>query len=214
MNTSDNIYFLAGINNKKNNMDGYVYGQSIRGASEEFKKWAIDESGFTVDILKNNTNDNETIAFTHKSRVFSKSIKIEKDNKRNVEVHVCQKQMVYFSFKYLMKQRNDRNKMIEKAKNMIKNPGSYSKATSYGAANYISNIDFDKKTGEIKNDKILLLNEDKIREEEKYDGYYSIVTSEIELSDIEIRNIYRGLAKIEDTFKISKTNLKTRPVHV
>lgn len=60
----------------------------------------------------------------------------------------------------------------------------------------------------------LSLKLEKIQEEEKYDGYYSIVTSELEMSNYELRNQYRGLAKIEDTFKISKYELNARPVLV
>ena len=60
----------------------------------------------------------------------------------------------------------------------------------------------------------LSLNVERIKEEEKYDGYYSIVTSEEHLSDLEIRNIYRGLSKIEETFKVTKSGLETRPVWV
>ena len=59
---------------------------------------------------------------------------------------------------------------------------------------------------------MLSLDEEKIQEEEKYDGYYSIVTSELDMSDLEMRNIYRGLALIEDTFKISKSDFDSRPV--
>ena len=43
----------------------------------------------------------------------------------------------------------------------------------------------------------LLLDLEKIREEEKYDGYYSIVTSELKMSDEKMREVYRGLARIE-----------------
>ena len=50
--------------------------------------------------------------------------------------------------------------------------------------------------------------------EEKYDGYYSIVTSELNMSDQELRNKYRGLSKIEDTFKLTKSELEARPVLV
>ena len=212
LNTSDNIYYLAGKNDKKNShMDGYVYGQSIRGADQEFKEWALNEDGYKIDIIK---EDDKEIYFTHKSRIHAKEIKIVKDGKRNIKVNVCQKQMVYFSFKYLMKQRNDRNKMIKKAQDLINKPGNYTKATSYGAAGYVINIEFDKETGEVKKDKKLFLDMEKIAEEEKYDGYYSIVTSEIELDDHEMRNIYRGLAKIEDTFKVSKSNFGARPAFV
>ena len=63
-------------------------------------------------------------------------------------------------------------------------------------------------------DKNLELNIEKIREEEKYDGYYAIVTSELKMSDFEMRDIYRGLIHIEDTFKLTKSELDTRPIFV
>ena len=211
LNTSDNIFFLAGKNEVENKRDGYVYGQSIRGADKEFKEWVLNEGGYITDIIK---EDDKEIAFTHKSRVIAKEVKIKKDDKRTVKVRVCQKQMVYFSFKYLMKQRKDREKMIRKAEDIIKRPSAYTKATSYGAAYYIDNIAFDKDTGEIKSDKVLSVNYDKVKEEELYDGYYAIVTSEIEYDDYKIRKIYRGLSKIEDNFKVTKSYLKGRPVFV
>ena len=211
LNTSDNIFFLAGKNEKINDRDGYVYGQSVRGADKEFKEWVLNENGYITDII---IKDDKEIAFTHKSRIIAKEVKIKKDDKRTVKVRVCQKQMVYFSFKYLMKQRKDREKMIKKAEDIVKRPASYTKATSYGAAYYIDNISFDKETGEIKTDKKLSINYDKVKEEEKYDGYYSIVTSEIEYDDYKIRKIYKGLSKIEDNFKVTKSYLKGRPVFV
>lgn len=122
--------------------------------------------------------------------------------------------MVYYSQKYADKQKRDRQAVIEKAKDLIKNPGSYTKTTSYGAAGYINNIKFDKDTGVVSNGSELTLNEDKIKEDEKYDGYYSIVTSEENLSDLELRNIYRGLSKIEETFKITKSEFNARPINV
>lgn len=208
LNTSDNIFFLAGKNDDiDKKRDGYVYGQSVRGADKEFKEWVLNHEGYVTDITE------DDVAFIHKSRTYAKEIKIKKADKRTVKVNVCQKQMVYFSFKYLLKQRYERNKMIKKAQEMIKKPAAYTKATSYGAANYISNIKYDKKTGEIINTD-LILDKEKIAEEEKYDGYYSIVTSEIELDDYEIRKIYKGLAKIENTFKITKSYLGARPAFV
>ena len=94
------------------------------------------------------------------------------------------------------------------------NPGSYTRATSYGAAGYVNNINFDKETGNISNATELSLNEEKINEDAKFDGYYSIVTSEEHLSDLELRNIYKGLAKIEETFKITKSEFNARPINV
>ena len=78
----------------------------------------------------------------------------------------------------------------------------------------LKNIAFDKNTGEIVDGKNLELDTEKILEEEKYDGYYSIVTSELDMSDEEMRRVYRGLARIEASFKVTKTCFESRPVYV
>jgi len=59
----------------------------------------------------------------------------------------------------------------------------------------------------------LYLDEDKIREEGKYDGY-AIITSELDKDDNEIIEIYHNLWRIEETFKISKYELRTYPIYV
>lgn len=138
--------------------------------------------------------------------------KTESGNKKRQSVLVDQKQMVYYSQKYADKQKRDREMIIKKANDLISHPEKYTRATSYGVSGYVNNLKFIKDTGEIANANLLSLNEERIREEEKYDGYYSIVTSEEKLSDIEIRNIYRGLSKIEETFKVTKSGLDARPV--
>lgn len=214
LNTSDNVAYLAGKNHDdmKHN-DGYVYGQSILGGTKEFKEWVIDRLGYTTE--KTIDDNGEEIFFTHKSRISAKKIQLKgSDGKRNKTIDVYQKQMAYYSKKYAIKQKKDRGNVLEKAKDLIANPGKYNKATSYGAADYIKNIKFVKETGEISSGQALLLNLDKIKEEEKYDGFYSIVTSEKHLSDKEIHDTYKGLWKIEESFKIIKSEFKTRPIHV
>lgn len=222
LNCSDNIINISGTSlEMSKNKNGYVYGQSVRGADAEFKEWVLKKEEYTTDIIKDEI-ENKEIKFTHKSRIYPKKMYITRDdkgltecgNKKKQWIEVDQKQMVYFSQKYADKQKHDRNMMIEKAKDLISNPHKYNKATSYGAANYVKNLKFIKSTGEIADTTNLIFDEDKIKEEEKYDGYYSIVTSEEHLSDIEIRNIYRGLARIENTFKVTKSTLESRPVYV
>lgn len=61
---------------------------------------------------------------------------------------------------------------------------------------------------------ILDIDEDRILEEEALDGYYVLVTSEMEESDDKIIDMYRGLWKIEDSFKLTKSELEARPVYV
>lgn len=217
LNTSDNIYFLNGDNKgEKNLRDGYVYGQSIRGADAEFKKWVL-KGNYKVTKLKDDLG--EEFLFIHKSRIYPKTINVNltvpgSKKKKKKAVSIDQKQMVYYSEKYAKKQKRDRSVMIERAKDLIKHPKKYDKVTSAGSAAYVNNISFNKTTGEIVEGVLLTLDVDKINEEEKYDGYYSIVTSELKMSDIEMQEIYRGLARIEETFKISKSDFETRPIHV
>ena len=233
-NTSDNTVFIAGKNDDDHqNHDGYVYGQSILGADKEFKDWALKQDDFIYDeIYDENGNlvtykdtikdedekiigyEDKPVIFKHKSRVYAKKIQIKKDGKRNVNYLIYQKQMVYYSKKYADRQKFLREQAVEKAKDLIKNPGKYTQATSYGCTKYINNIRFNQDTGEIPNGLDLSLKLDKIKEEEKFDGYYSIVTSEKNLTDKEIRDIYKGLWKIEESFKITKSELETRPVFV
>ncbi|MFV0341886.1 MAG: IS1634 family transposase [Anaerocolumna sp.] len=217
LNTSDNIYYLNGDNKGDHNQrDGYVYGQSIRGADAEFKKWVL-EGGYRINKVIN--DDGEEVSFQHKSRIHPKElhVNVTKPGRKNPlkkTVSIDQKQMVYYSQKYAKKQQSDREVMIQRAKDLIKHPKKYDKVTSAGSAAYVLNITFDKNTGEIVEGKSLELDLKRIEEEKKYDGYYSIVTSELNMSDIEMREVYRGLIRIEDTFKISKTEFDSRPVFV
>ena len=217
LNTSDNIYWINGDNKgDENDRDGYVYGQSVRGADAEFKAWVL-ENGYKTDKICG--DEGEEILFRHKSRIHPKELHVNvtrpgsnKPSKKTVNVD--QKQMVYYSEKYAKKQKADRDAMIARAKDLIKYPKKYDRVTSKGSAAYVKNIAFDKNTGEIVDGKNLELDTEKILEEEKYDGYYSIVTSELDMSDEEMRKVYRGLARIEASFKVTKTCFESRPVYV
>ena len=214
LNTSDNTAFLSGKNHDDmTGNDGYVYGQSVLGADKQFKEWVLNQEDYLAD--KEEDKDGKAFFFKHKSRIYAKKIQLKgRDGKRARRMEIYQKQMVYYSEKYARKQKKDRNRAIAKAKELISNPGKYTRATSLGATGYVNNIKFLKETGEISDGLVLSLNETRIREEEKYDGYYSIVTSEKHLSDTEIRDIYKGLWEIEESFKIIKSEFKARPVYV
>ena len=98
----------------------------------------------------------------------------------------------------------------------MSSPSAYARAASYGAAKYVKDLTFSPSSGEVIDDAEHLLVADKevLAEEEKYDGYYAIVTSELDMSDEKIIEIYRGLWKIEDSFRITKSDLETPPVYV
>ena len=231
LNTSENIWHLAGNNTSSNpeSMDGYVFGKSVKGADEEFKAWALDRSSFVTEYLDpdpicsededhlKDSSGKDKVKFEYKIRnhVAKLTVHVEMPDgtiKKKI-TSTDQRQLVYYSEKYAMKQKRDREVMLERARDLIRNPTKYDRVTAAGSASYIKNIKFNKETGEIVGNN-LILDEEKIAEEEKYDGFYSIVTSELKLSGQEIRNIYRGLIRIEHTFRITKSEMEVRPIFV
>ena len=214
LNTSDNTTYLSGVNHDDmHGNDGYIYGQSIMGGTNEFKEWVLDQDGYIDQEIEG--EDGETIIFRHKSRIIPREVTL-KDGKgiRHLKTTIYQKQMVYYSEKYAKKQRADRERAVQKARDMVANPGRYTKATSYGAAGYINNISYEKSTGVISDGRDLSINEEKIEYEKQFDGYYSIVTSEIRMDDHELRDRYKGLWEIEENFRIIKGEFDARPIFV
>ena len=141
--------------------------------------------------------------------------KYKNGKNKKKKVQIDQKQVVFFSHKYAERSKKQRSAVIAKALDLIANPAKYQKATSHGAAAYVANIEFDKSTGDILDTgKRLFLDKEKIKQDELLDGYYALVTSELDESDDRIIQIYRGLWKIEESFKITKSHLGARPVYL
>lgn len=206
LNSGDNIAFNTVLG------DGYIYSQSVRGASEDLKKYVLDDNGYRwIDKDKD---------FKIKSRITPTTInvtvgKYANGKNKKKKVAIDQKQVIFYSRKYAVRSKKKREEALVKAIDLIANPAKYTKATSYGAAAYVANIDFDKETGEFKDTgKMLFLDEEKIKQEELLDGYYAIVTSEFNESDERIVELYHGLWKIEESFKVTKSTLDARPVYL
>ena len=87
-------------------MNGYVYGQSVRGADKEFKEWVLS-GNYITDTIE---DGDDKITFTHKSRIYPKTMYVVREDKGKTKngnpvrekIIVDQKQMVYFSQKYHM----------------------------------------------------------------------------------------------------------------
>ncbi len=218
LNTSDNIYWLNGDNKGDHNeRDGYVYGQSVRTADREFKDWVLSGE-YKKDIVQGKSGT-KSFEFVHKSRIASKTLHVSVKNQSGDKsakktVTVDQKQLVYYSEKYAKKQKADRDSMIARTNDLIKHPQKYDKVTASGSAAYVRNLSFNKETGEVVTGRNLSLDVEKIKEQEQFDGYYSIVTSELNMSDKELQRIYSGLSKIEDSFRITKSEFNAQPVYV
>ena len=103
--------------------------------------------------------------------------------------------------------------MVEKAKTLVL---SKAKKSEFGeSSKFVDFIVANKKTGEVNDDSICLkINEDKILKEKQLAGYNLIVTSEINVSDKQLYETYHNLWRIEESFKVMKTDLDARPVFV
>ena len=186
---------------------GYILSYSVRGSDAAFKDYVLDTSGYR-EIGQE--------GFRIKSRVYPREISVSTLNGKKKKISVDEKHIIFYSPKYARRAKADRQSVLDKAQKFISSPSAYARATSYGAAKYIKDLTYSPSSGEVIDDaKHLLVADDQIlAEEEQYDGYYAILTSELDKSDEEIVEIYRGLWRIEDSFRITKSDLETRPVYV
>lgn len=199
MTTGDNVWYTLSAK------DGYVFSMSVRGGTEELKKFVLDQNGYTWLGSE----------YKRKSRLYPRTILVSSTEGRKLKKTVHEKQVVFYSEKYDKRAKAEREIVIAKAMDLIANPSKYTRATSYGAAAYVKNIDFDKNTGEILiPTKALSLDLEKMKQDEALDGYYVIITSEHKETDDRVIEMYRGLWKIEESFRITKTEFEARPVFV
>jgi len=206
--------------------NGYIFSYSVRKAGKEFKNYVLDPEGynewkpdknkdkkplvFVSDVTGQKDEISEDV-FKCKSRIVETSFKDED----GVQHKYKQKQVVFYSPAYARKTKHERDRMIAKAESLIEDKKCDSLG-KYGVGKYIATTEFSKATGEeLKNNlKTYSIDEKKIAEDELYDGYYAIMSSEIEMDDSGIISGYKDLWHIEESFRITKSDLKTRPIFV
>jgi transposase len=199
INTGNNIAYCVLSGN------GYVFSQTVRGGNKELKDYVLDEKDYR------SMED----GFKIKSRQYPRMIHVTDNKGKKKQVRLDEKQVVFYSPDYDKRAKAERAASVAKAQDLIADPSKYKRATSCGAAKYVKNLVFDKETGEILTSKQKpIFDEQKLLEEEKYDGYYAIVTSEWKESDEKILDIYRGLWQIEEAFRVCKSDLEARPVYL
>ena len=206
LNCSDNIAAAAASG------DGFVFSQSVRGTKSDrgLKAWVTSEEGYAC-------RTEGGARFKSKSKQGYKTVHLKASDTASgkaEDVRVDVKYVAFWSEKYERRARREREEAIEKAKRLVADPGSYTKATSHGAAQYVKNLAFDGETGEVVAGRKLELDLEAIAEAERYDGYYLIVTSETGWDDGRVIDAYRELWRIEESFEVTKSELRTRPVFV
>lgn len=139
-----------------------------------------------------------------------KEFKNGKATKVKSKALLKQRIIITFSRKVMEYQRNVRNKQIERAKRLLKNmdPDSYKKGP-HDVTRFIKRVSSKSKD---KAKDLYIINQSVIDEEEKYDGYYAIATN-LEDDAKSIIEISSNRYKIEDCFRVMKSNFSARPVY-
>jgi transposase len=192
LNCAENIAF------SKTNGDGYLFSKTVKGLSEKEKVWVLLEQGFNEMKDKNGK-----VLYRYKSCIDNFPYTIEHDG-RNVTVKLTEKRLLTYNPTLAAKKRYEINRMVEKAKSLTL---SQAKKSEYGETGKYVKFTDDKGEKATVN-----INHDAIDKDLKFAGYNLLVTSEIEMSDQDIYNTYHNLWRIEESFKIMKSDLDARPV--
>ena len=191
---------------------GFVITQSLKKLKDEYKIQVFDKNDWRIpNDLKNvynleNIINDESLKEKYYDTLFYKVIQTETKS-------VKQDLIVTFSFKYFDYNRNIRNNQIERAKKSIETNNVTRKGKNQN--DYRRFIDSINSTdnGEIAENSSYSIDEDLIKEEEKYDGYYALTTNLI--GDInQILKIVKGRWEIEESFRIMKSDFLARPVNL
>lgn len=203
---------LASKKNKEFNSIGdraYIITQSLKKLKKDDREVALRHEGFLeVGNSSQKRVDIDEIDFENienKERQFYKELPLEKPIKERL--------IVTFSPKYALYQKKIRENQIKRAMKMIKN-GKLKKARKNpnDPARFIEKITTNE-NGEVIEEHYVM-DVQKIKDEEMYDGFYAITTN---LEDDDVKSIIAVSERrwqIEECFRIMKTDFKARPVYV
>jgi len=207
----------AGVASKDNrlfNMIGqrsYVVTRSIKKDKKHLKDWMLGNSGWFYHDKEGHVHGNINLSDLDESvqkifnRIYYKERWINEDG-------IEERLIVSYSPKYRAYQEKIRNGQIERAEKMIKNKTQRKGKNQNDPARFI----VETKTtpnGEIAEETHHTIDNDKIAEEAKYDGFYAVCTT-LEDDVSEIIKINKRRWEIEESFRIMKSEFKARPVHL
>lgn len=199
---------LASENNRELNHMGkraFIVTQSICKLPAEDRAWALDRSGFR------RLSDDKVVDITNLSEKDKNCLFYKDEPYTTKKLH--QRLIVTYSPKYAAFQRAIRDKQVERAAQMV-SCGKFKKErrNPNDPARFVGKV---AATGDGEVVKIrYYLNEEKIAEEEKYDGLYAVCTDLLDDAPKDIIKVSEGRWKIEECFRIIKTDFSARPVYV
>ena len=195
LNCAENIF------NARQNKDGYIFSKSVKQLSEKEKVWVLLESGYRSVYDKEGK-----VHYYFKECIDKFPYNYTDKNGKMHKLELTEKRVVTFSPSLAKKKRYEILRMVEKAKKLS---SSMAKRNEYGeSSRYVL---FKSKN----DDRVVTeINTKKIEEDLRLAGYNLIVTSETNMSAKEIYDTYHNLWRIEESFKIMKSDLDARPVYL
>lgn len=196
--------------NNKNNRK-FVTTQSLKKLKDYLKSealdltkgWHLPNETKTYNISKLRTDEN--LIKKYKDTVFYKERWIKEDG-------LEQRLIITYSVKYQEYQKNIRNNQINRAMKIIEsNPDKLKKPKQNDPKRFIKTINITD-DGELADKSIYEINQSIIDEEAKYDGLYAVCTN-LEDSVEDIIKLNHRRWEIEESFRIMKTDFKSRPVY-
>jgi transposase len=195
LNNGPNIAHLLQTGN------GYILSKSVKKSDKTVKTWMLEEQGYEW---------NEAKTFKVKSQIRKRKILDAQGN----TLTITEKLICYWSKKHYDKEIKENAKFLEYLESVIRFPDKL-KDKQPKLEKFLTKVQADKDTGEIVDTKTLLaIDLQKVEEYKALFGFYTLMTSEIEKTDREIIQKYHGLSRIEDSFRITKSDLEGRPVFV
>ena len=187
--------------------DGYIFSKSVKTLSETEKTWVLLENDY-VDVK----NKKGEVLYRIKECVDDFSYSYTDNAGHRKTLKLTEKRIVTFNPKLAEKQKYEINRQVEKAKNLR---ACEAKKSEYGdSSKYVTFISTDKKGTKTAGKVKVEINEKAIENAKKLAGYNMIITSEIQMSASEIYASYHNLWRIEESFRIMKSQLDARPAYM
>ena len=187
--------------------DGYIFSKSVKTLPDTEKTWVLLDNDY-IDV-KNRKGE---LLYRIKECIDDFSYTCTDDSGHKKTVKLVEKRIVTYNPKLAEKQKYEINRQVEKAKRL---QACQAKKSEYGdSAKYVSFVSANK-NGEKTEGKVKVeINEKAIENARKLAGYNMIITSETHMAASEIYAAYHNLWRIEESFRIMKSQLDARPVYL
>lgn len=184
----------------KKNGDGYLFSKSVKMLPEIEETWIL----LNNDYKEVKDSDGNTLYF-YKSCIDNFPYTYtDEDSGKTYRFEIKEKRLVTYNPSLAKKKHFEIDRMVEKARGLC---ASKAKRDEYGESSKY--VDFKGKDGS----KVeVSINEDKIKRDKMLAGFNILVTSETNMKDEDIYNTYHNLWRIEESFRIMKSDLDARPV--